>query len=76
MKEVTERDFRMPEFKDSDPNDYEFRSDGKIVRKDRWQSGIISIVAALGMDTRSFEIEEVVNAVEELVNKVECQHKC
>ena len=36
-REVTEADFRMPEFKDAEPKDYEFRADGKIVRKDRWE---------------------------------------
>jgi len=30
---VTERDFRKPEFADADPNDYEFRADGAVVRK-------------------------------------------
>jgi len=29
---VNERDFRQERFKNADPNDYEFRSDGEIVR--------------------------------------------
>ncbi|MEG0969430.1 MAG: hypothetical protein RSG92_29145, partial [Pseudomonas sp.] len=53
---VTERDFRMPEFRDAKPEDYEFRGDGKIVRKDRWETGIYSIRYALGDRRREFEI--------------------
>ena len=37
---VTEEDFRMPEFRGAKVEDYEFRKDGKIVRKDRWERGI------------------------------------
>ena len=32
---VTEEDFRMPEFRGAKVEDYKFRKDGKIVRKDR-----------------------------------------
>lgn len=64
---VTERDFRMPEFRDADPNDYEFRSDGKVVRKDRWETGIFKIRSLLGDDRREFEIEEIIGAVRALV---------
>ncbi len=67
---VTERDFRRPEFTDADPKDYEFRSDGKIVRKDRWETGIHRIRSALGDDRREFEIDEIVRAVEALVATV------
>lgn len=66
-RKVTERDFRRPEFRDSDPSDYEFRGDGKIVRKDRWETGIRRVQFALGMNTREFEIDDVVNAVKALV---------
>ncbi len=40
-RSVTERDFRLPEFKDANPADYEFRDDGKIVRRTvgKWRSG-------------------------------------
>ena len=51
MREVTERDFRMPEFRDAKPEDYEFRANGKIV----------------GIDGREFEIDEVIAAVRKLV---------
>ena len=63
-KQVTEQDFRMPEFRDANPEDYEFRKDGVIVRKDRWENGMISIANALGFDIRGgFEIDDVVNHV-------------
>lgn len=66
-REVTERDFRMPEFRDADPKDYEFREDGKVVRKDRWEMGIRRIRSALGDQRREFEIEDIVSAVNALV---------
>jgi hypothetical protein len=34
-REVTEQDFRMPQFVGKNPDDYEFQKDGTIVRKDR-----------------------------------------
>jgi len=70
-RQVTERDFRMPEFLDADPKDYEFRSDGKVVRKDRWENGIHSIRSALGDYRREFEIKDIVDAVHALVNTIE-----
>lgn len=66
-REVTEQDFRRPEFVGEKVEDYEFRPDGKLVRKDRWQRGIYSICDALGLNTREFEIEDVVEKVESLV---------
>lgn len=69
-REVQERDFRRPEFLDSDPKDYEFRDDGKVVRKDRWETAINSIRHALGDHRREFEIVEIENAVIALVNTV------
>jgi len=62
-REVTERDLRMPEFRDSNVDEYEFRGDGKIVRKDRWINGIQSIRFAVGINSREFEIAEVVERV-------------
>lgn len=68
-QKVTERDFRLPEFRDAVPEDYEFRADGKIVRKDRWETGIHSIRGALGLRTRDgFEIKEVIQAVKALMD--------
>lgn len=72
-REVTERDFRMPEFRDADPKDYEFRADGKIVRKDRWEVGIHDIRAALGDRRREFEIQDIVMAVRAMVSTIEPQ---
>lgn len=64
---VREQDLRHPDFARGEPDDYEFRDDGKIVRKDRWEMGIRSIASALRM--HSWEISEVVEAVEALVEK-------
>lgn len=67
---VTEMDFRKPEFVGADPKDYEFRNDGKIVRKDRWQNGIHRIRSILGDDRREFEIDDIVMAVEAVTGLV------
>lgn len=72
---VTEKDFRMPEFRDEKVEDYEFRDDGKIVRKDRWEMGIHSIrnrLAEAGVESvkgREFEIKDVIEAVSMLIQK-------
>lgn len=68
-RRVTEEDFRMPEFRGADPNDYEFRRDGKIVRKDRWVVGMHCIQQALGDPRKEFEIADIVMAVKALVAK-------
>jgi len=73
MREVTERDFRAPEFRDADPKDYEFRDDGKVVRKDRWETGIRQIRDILGDRRREFEIEDIVMAVRAVVSTIEPQ---
>lgn len=39
-RQVAELDFRLPEFRDAKVEDYEFREDGKLVRKDRWESAV------------------------------------
>ena len=62
MKQVTEQDLRMPEFRDARPEDLEWRADGKIVRKDRWEQGIRSIAGIFGT-TQEFEIAEIVERV-------------
>ncbi len=67
---VTERDFRMPEFRDAKPEDYERRADGKIVRKDRWETSVMSIASSMGANLRSgFECEDLVEAVQDLVDR-------
>lgn len=67
-REVTERDFRMPEYKDAKPEDYEFSGDGQLVRKDRWATAVGSIRHLVGIDGRSYEIQEVVDAVARLTD--------
>lgn len=64
-REVTEFDLRAEEFKHPSfkPSDYEFRSDGKIVRKDRWEQGIRSLVEPAGFSLREFEIDAVVESI-------------
>ena len=67
---VTEQDFRKPEFAMADPKDYEFRGDGKIVRKDRWEVAVRSIASTTGMlRNREFEIEDVVRQGEMLATR-------
>lgn len=70
-REVTERDFRAPEFRDADPADYEFRADGKIVRKDRWENAVHRIRYLLGDRRREFEIDDIVGAVGALIAAIE-----
>ncbi len=65
-RQVTEQDFRRPEFRDAKIEDYEFRADGALVRKDRWEQGIHRIHGIIGRRGREFEISEVVEAVEKL----------
>jgi hypothetical protein len=67
---LSELDFRMPEYRHAKIEDYEFRSDGKLVRKDRWETGLRSIAYYMGFSSREgFEIEEVVEAVRNLAEK-------
>jgi hypothetical protein len=68
-REVNELDFRMPQYRDAKVEDYEFRDDGVLVRKDRWERGIGSIRFLVGVDGREFEIPDVVAAVRKLVEK-------
>ncbi len=65
-RQVTEKDFRMPEFIDAKPEDYEFREDGKLVRKDRWYRAVISIASIVGISVREFEIEDVIESVRKI----------
>jgi hypothetical protein len=67
-RKVTERDLRMPEFRDAEPDELEFRGDGKVVRKDRWETAVQSIRRHVGISSRAdFEIGEVVDRVKDLV---------
>ncbi|RKV76731.1 MAG: hypothetical protein D8H97_20705 [Neisseria sp.] len=72
MRKVTFDDFIMPEYRGKNPEDYEFREDGKIVRKDRWENGIhrihtLLINASLMAKDPEFEIDDVVNAVRSIL---------
>lgn len=67
QREVTERDFRAPEFRDAKVEDYEFRDDGKVVRKDRWETGIRLIAGRLGLSRQGFEVTEIVHRVDDLI---------
>lgn len=64
--EVTEKDLRAPEFQHGAPEDYEFRADGKIVRKDRFMRGMQDIASILFGPRRDYEVPEVVAAVHRL----------
>jgi hypothetical protein len=66
-REVKEVDFRRPEFRDAKPEEYEFREDGELVRKDRWERGIRSVAISLRMSTRSFEIRDVLDTLDRLI---------
>lgn len=68
---VTELDFRKPEYRDAKVEDYEFRADGALVRKDRWEVGIRTICGLVGMSGRDFEIPDVVSKVEQLATDQE-----
>lgn len=67
QREVTERDFRKPEFRDAKPEDYEFREDGSLVKKDRWEQGIRNLAGHIGWARKGFEVEDVVNRIKELI---------
>ncbi len=65
---VTERDFRYPEYRDANPEDYEMRDDGTIARKDRWEVGIRRISSLVGFGARdAWEVDDVVRKVMEIV---------
>ena len=65
-KKVTENDFRLPQYKDANPDDYEFLIDGTIARKDRYYTALNTIRHLVGISSRSYEIEDIIKAVETL----------
>lgn len=65
-REVMEKDLRAPEYREGKPEDYEFRDDGKIVRKDRFMRGMQDIAAILFGGRHQYEIPEVIAAVHRL----------
>ncbi|EJM73119.1 hypothetical protein [Pseudomonas sp. GM60] len=64
-REVTELDFRKPEFRHAKVEEYEFRDDGALVRKDRWVCGIRQISSIVG-NRGGFEVDDVVEQVRQL----------
>lgn len=63
---ITERDLRLPEFRDVDIEDLERRDDGTIARKDRWERGIRELAGVVGIDPRAkWEVVDVINRVRE-----------
>lgn len=68
---VTELDFRIPELRDAKVEDYEFRGDGKLVRKDRWERALVSIRFLVGVSGREFEIPDIVEAVRVMAGQFE-----
>ncbi len=68
---VTEADFRCEEFRDAKAEDYEFRlSDGKLIRKDRWEVGVRHIAALVNVNS-DFEVSHITDAVESLSTTVD-----
>lgn len=65
-REVTEMDLRLPEFRTAHPDELEFRRDGRLVRKDRWESAVHRIRSIVGQSGREFEIDEVIDGVRHL----------
>jgi hypothetical protein len=63
---VTERDLRKPEFADANVEDYEFREDGAVVRKDRWMTGMRNVASIVVGARAKYEIDDVVEAVHKL----------
>lgn len=69
-RQVTERDLRRPEFMDCEPEDLEWRADGTLARRDRWEQGIRQIAGIVGLNPRTgFEVEDVVQRVRALAGK-------
>jgi hypothetical protein len=72
---VTERDFRYPEYRDANPEDYEMRDDGTIARKDRWEVGIRRISSLVGFGSRdAWEVDDIVRKVMEIVEAAQSAH--
>lgn len=76
--QVTERDIRLPQFKDSDVADLEFDATGDVVRKDRFEKSMRKISSMLhgvnGLSARaSWTCEQVVEAVRILIERGESE---
>lgn len=64
-RDVTEEDLRAPQYREGKAEDYERRSDGRIVRKDRFVRGMQDLAAIL-VGTRDYEIDDVIAAARQL----------
>jgi len=74
-RKVTERDFRLTEFKNANPDDYEFRdSDNKLVRKDRFKMGMSNISGILG--SYDYEIDALIRMITVLVDQYPDRERC
>lgn len=74
-REVTERDLRQPQFRDVKPDELEFRRDGVLVRKDRWEQGFRRVASLLSrydkaIDKNGFEIDEIVNHLDKILDQL------
>lgn len=63
---VTERDLRAPEFADCEPEDMELLDDGRIVRRDRWQSGLKNMLDLLGVTDEDAGMNEAIDRIRDL----------
>lgn len=69
-REVTEADFRMAQYRDAKPEDYEFRDDGALVRKDRWEKTVRRIASRFGVDARQgFECDILLHWVDDFIER-------
>lgn len=70
-KQVTERDIRLPQFKDAELDDLEFDSSGDVVRKDRFETSMRKIQGILRGEWLvgskcGWTCEQVVDAVKQI----------
>lgn len=72
-RQVTEDDIRLPEFRGAKLEDLEFRSDGVVVRRDRWETAIHKLAHVTGAINQQgeFEINDVVDRVQRLFSTCE-----
>ncbi|WP_180076890.1 hypothetical protein [Acinetobacter sp. YH12251] len=76
--QVTERDIRLPQFKDANLEDLEFDASGEVVRKDRFEKSMRKISSMLhgvnGLSPRDgWTCEQVVEAVKIVLERGECE---
>ena len=70
-RKVEEADFRAKKFKSAKVEDYEFRGDGELVRKDRFEMAVSRIAGIVGATKRGeYEIPDVMERVELLTKGI------